>query len=537
MEKRFPRTPNRLGFESAVQLLSSLGSAGPVLAAERIPVNSPAFLQAFMDASRFSRSLKNVRAAVNHFCEWLDGSGVSIYLADGFTLERFRTHKCGRPGRYTEAHHQARYIGILSRLIIFLQYQGLHPSYGWTCEDSALCSRFRKALFAQGLRPPSADQLALHAVHFVVWARLHRIDRSKIDQEVLERFAVHNCRCGIASLPGQPKPSYQAKRLLAASRWIRFLESGQPVLVDGIVARATRQPTPNISESFEAYHHWLDKHRGLRSSTIHAYMTEIVRWHDRLGDDATTYTAAHIREIARVELEGRSPTGQSRFITVMRSYLRFRAGRGDCQASLAQSLISRPVFSKGTVPRSLPFETLRGVIDACHMTTTVGIRDRAILTLLLESGMRAGEVAALRLDDIDWDRAELKVRGKAGRAAVMPLTQGAGEAILDWLEHARPSTNDDALFVRLRRPHTGLLCRGAVTVIVSNALKRANLPGAGGAHLFRHSLARKLLKEGSGLPDIAGVLRHQSLDTTMIYAKVDEVALSGIARAWPRGRS
>ena len=217
----------------------------------------------------------------------------------------------------------------------------------------------------------------------------------------------------------------------------------------------------------------------------------------------------------------------------MRSYLRFRASRGECAPALADCLISRPTYSLGTVPRSLPFETLRGVIAACDLAKPAGIRDRALLTLLLETGMRAAEVARLRLQDIDWERALVTVRGKSGQASIMPLTQDSGDAILDWLERARPSTDDDALFVRLRAPHVGYHHNGAVTAIVCRALEHAGHKRVGGAHLFRHGLARKLLKEGAGLPSIAGVLRHQSLDTTMIYAKVDENGLKSVTRPWP----
>ena len=323
------------------------------------------------------------------------------------------------------------------------------------------------------------------------------------------------------------------RRRRGAIRFLRFLAGEHPVMIEGLPARVTRKAPPQLSEPVAAYRAWLVEHKGLRSSTVKAYLVEIAGWQHRLGDDAALYTALHIRAIARIELEGKSPTRQSRFITVMRSYIGFRAARGECPAALVHALISRPVYRMGTIPKSLPFETLRGVIASCDTKTITGIRDRAVLTLLLETGMRANEVAQLRLGDLDWKAAQIAVRGKGGRAGVMPLTQAAGDAILDWLERARPVTDDEGLFVRLRPPHSSLVSHGAVTHIVVWALKRANLKGTGGAHLFRHGLARQLLKAGSGLPDIATVLRHESLMTTMIYAKVDEPALMSVAQEWP----
>jgi len=524
---------NRRGFESVVRLMKRYAAIEPSTRPQ-LPITSGFFLRSFADASGCWRSLPYVRPAVNHFARWLGDEPAAVLAADADMLERFRAHfvslftRSAHPNKY-----RARSMVHLARLLLYLQYQGLSPSHGWSGDDADLCIRFRDALVAAGLHLNYANSQALHAAHLIVWARLHGLDRTAIDPSAIARFAEHRCCCGLVNDDGHMYRMHVQLRRRAAVRLLRFADGGSALLVNGVSVRVTGHAKRKLSAGAAAYRDWLIRHRGLALSTITSYMNELVKWQAELGDDAGTYTAARIRSLARKHLEGRPPAGQSRLITVVRSYLRFRAGRGECSPAVADALISRPTYSLGTVPRSLPFETLRMVAACCDQNKPAGIRDRAIMTLLLETGMRSIEVARLQLGDIDWDRAEIVVRGKGGRASAMPLPQASGDAILDWLERARPATDDDSVFVGLRVPHISLKHHGSVTNVVRSALARAGLVGAGGAHLFRHGLARKLLKEGSGLPAISGVLRHESLDTTMLYAKVDETGLKGIARPWP----
>lgn len=159
------------------------------------------------------------------------------------------------------------------------------------------------------------------------------------------------------------------------------------------------------------------------------------------------------------------------------------------------------------------------------------------MCLLLETGIRAAEAASITLDGVDWRRAEFTIRSKGGQQEAMPLPQAAGEAILDWLEHGRPATNDPHLFTRLMRPIVGVRHSGGITEIVSRELKRQGLAGRGSAHMFRHGMARQLLRNGRSLPEIGRVLRHVSNDTTMIYAKVHDRMLVATAQHWPENRS
>jgi len=178
------------------------------------------------------------------------------------------------------------------------------------------------------------------------------------------------------------------------------------------------------------------------------------------------------------------------------------------------------------------------LIASCDHSSPVGRRDRAILLLLARLGLRAGDIVQLRLTDIDWRSAWIHVCGKNRRHTRLPLTQEVGQAIVAYLQEGRPQTNADTLFVCCRAPFRAFSSHCAVSVIVDRALQRARVvrPSRGAAHLLRHSVATSMLREGASLQDIAALLRHRSIQTTQIYAKVDFASLRPIAQPWPEVR-
>ena len=174
------------------------------------------------------------------------------------------------------------------------------------------------------------------------------------------------------------------------------------------------------------------------------------------------------------------------------------------------------------------------MIVSCNVTTPVGLRDRAILLLLARLALRAGDVVHLRLSDLDWENARVRVCGKSRREAGLPLPQDAGDAVLDYIEHARPRIGDDRVFLTVRAPYRPFTSSNAITDIVIQALKRAGMHDVKpkGAYLFRHSAATNLLRAGASLDVIGALLRHRSPDTTVIYAKTDRPMLLEVAQPW-----
>jgi site-specific recombinase XerD len=154
--------------------------------------------------------------------------------------------------------------------------------------------------------------------------------------------------------------------------------------------------------------------------------------------------------------------------------------------------------------------------------------------LLARLGLRGGEVAAMTLDDLDWERGEISVHGKGQRVARLPLPADVGTALVEYLRQDRPACSTRRVFVRIRAPRRGFISPSAICCIVRRALERTGLtPQFKGAHLLRHSLATDLLRRGASLVEIGQLLRHSQPDTTQIYAKVDIKALRAIALPWP----
>jgi integrase len=167
----------------------------------------------------------------------------------------------------------------------------------------------------------------------------------------------------------------------------------------------------------------------------------------------------------------------------------------------------------------------------------MGRRDYAILMMLAKLGLRADEVATLTLDDIDWRAGEMHVRAKGRQRARMPLPPDVVAAVVAYLRDGRPKSSSRRLFVRTLAPHVGFASGSAITWIAKTALDRAGVRGCAhrGAHVFRHSLATELLRSGATLTEIGQLLRHESHDTTRIYAKVDIEALRTLSLPWPGG--
>jgi site-specific recombinase XerD len=216
-------------------------------------------------------------------------------------------------------------------------------------------------------------------------------------------------------------------------------------------------------------------------------------------------------------------------------FLRFLIAEGKCPVGLDASIPTLAHWRLSSLPRYLQSEEVERVIASCDRATPVGRRDRAILLLLARMGFRAGDVVGLGMGDIDWELAWIHVSGKGRRQTRLPMTQEVGDAITAYVQDSRPPACTDKLFVRSRAPLRAFSSHSAVSQIVTRAMRRAGVtcPSRGAAHVLRHSVATSMLRQGASLQEIAEILRHRSIQTTEIYAKVDITSLRAIAQPWP----
>jgi integrase len=223
----------------------------------------------------------------------------------------------------------------------------------------------------------------------------------------------------------------------------------------------------------------------------------------------------------------------------LRSYLRFRAlNCGDRVEALVAAVPRIAQWRLATVPKHLTSDQIARFLGAFDRHNASGQRAYAMARCLLDMGLRAGEVAAMQLDDLNWREGTLIIgRGKSRRADVLPLPVPTGRAIIQYLRAARPPRANRAVFVRHRAPLDAPITAEFVRGAIRRAFARCGLVGQyTGTHVLRHTAAMRMRCAGASLKEIADVLRHRSLDTTTIYSKVDLARLTAVAAPWPGGR-
>ena len=286
-------------------------------------------------------------------------------------------------------------------------------------------------------------------------------------------------------------------------------------------------PTPGpATELLCAYEKYLIEERGVTAALRQYYVARATEF--LAGRDVAGLTAADVTKFVRSHADDRDLRA---VLTALRSVLRFLLLSGATSAGLVYAVPSAPSWRLAPLPKALEKSEVDAVLATCDRRTTIGRRDHAALLLMVRLGLRAGEVAALGLDDIDWKAGELVVHGKGGTIGRLPLPSDVGEAIVAYLRRRRRTSESRAVFLQSRAPFRG----AAVSTIVSSAgraLRRAGI-AVGGGHRLRHTAATQMLRQGASLTEIAQVLRHRHVDTTAIYAKVDRDQLRSIAQPWP----
>jgi site-specific recombinase XerD len=296
--------------------------------------------------------------------------------------------------------------------------------------------------------------------------------------------------------------------------------AGAPGTIDQLVA------------AFAAY---LRRERGVSELTVAVYVSDVGKLLiDRGGSDLRDLTAAEVSNAVLAQVGAWAPASVRRFGCSLRSFLRYCYVTGLIERDLSGAALPVSGRRRSLLPQGITPIQAKALLGACDRRRAVGRRDYAVIVVMLRLGLRATEVATLRLDDLDWRAGQLTVRGKGSRVDQLPLPVDVGEAIAAYLRRGRPRTATvREVFLRLRPPEVGL-GRGGVTAIVASAARRAEL-GVVRAHRLRHTAASDMLRAGASLSEVGQVLRHRSAGSTAVYARVDVDRLRAIATPWPTG--
>jgi integrase/recombinase XerD len=382
---------------------------------------------------------------------------------------------------------------------------------------------FRRALAGQGYSRSRATGHLLLMAHLSRWLVEHGLHARDLSDVDVEQFVSYR------RAVSRDHRRLTARGVAALLDYLRGL---------GVVP----QPVPLVAEGsleqlLDVFTGYLVAERGLAAATVSNYRGVAVRFLSgggrRAADALGSLSAEEVSRFVLVEAARRSAGSLNNVTTGLRALLGFLHVRGYTSVSLVGAVPAAPGWRDDGLPRAVPPDQIRRLLASCDRRTNVGRRDLAILTVLARLGLRAGEVVALQVDDVDWRVGEIEVTGKGNRRERLPLPVDVGQAIAEYCRRGRRGGGCRSLFLHTHAPYVGL-SRGGVKQVVARACARAGLARIG-AHRLRHSAACAMRAAGAPLLEIGQVLRHRDVAVTAHYARDGRDALVVVARQWPGG--
>ena len=381
--------------------------------------------------------------------------------------------------------------------------------------------KFRDELLRQGYAQSTINTKIRIAYHLNEWLYQKKLHTKDLNEKTIRKFLIYRNK----SHPS----SFKVYRysLLELLNWL----CEQDIVPKPVIVKCECKFDYILNE----YTRYLKHDRGLSTYTVTNHVTRLrcfLSERFRKGEiQLKKLVPADINKFVFKQAKVHS-LGQAKVVTAaLRSFFTYLRYRGDIQVDLAASVPIVPNRPQAELPKYLSTEGVNKLLRSCDQTRPLGIRDYALLILMARLGLRRKEIVGITLDDINWEAGVITVCGKSGHKDELPIPKDVGRAIAMYLQKARPKCDTRALFVSAKAPIRKLVY---ISSVVKRACKRAGLsPPRQGVHLLRHSLATRMLREGAAMTEIAEILRHHSLDTTRIYAKVDLKSLREIARPWP----
>lgn len=400
-------------------------------------------------------------------------------------------------------------------------------------EDSVIqpyVSRFGAHL-RRGRYAPSTQRVYLCCVaHFSHWLTGERCGLSSISEALIARFLAEHipaCSC--------PYPVRRLRHELRAAlaQLLEVLRADGVGALDPASETAVAQELARFDAHMRDVWGLADNTRRQRSRIARAFLLA------HFGDQPITISKISAASVRRFVLgqDGRSAGSIGVIGGAIGCYFRFRALSGDRISELAAGIPRAAHWRLASLPEVLTDTEIDELLRSFDQPFPSRRRAYAMTRCLIDLGLRSSEVVGLRLEDIDWAAGTISLTGTKGRRAdVLPLPAATGRAIASYLREERPQTSNRAIFVRHVAPYDVPIEKGVVKRAVLAGYRRCGWTRTG-VHILRHSVASRLLRTGAPMKDIADVLRHRSLDTSAIYAKVDLTKLAAVALPWPGGAS
>jgi site-specific recombinase XerD len=360
--------------------------------------------------------------------------------------------------------------------------------------------------------------------HFAHWSRRRRFDVTALDRHITDFVDKHLVRCNCTA-PVQRR----RHQVRAALEYLKIVVRASGVQIDD-------RQGGWVEEQLQQFDRYLRDIRGLAAST-RRQRAAIVRTLLSTTENAVVPSTRELRQFLARELSRVSTASAGVTTSAVRSYLRFRAFEGDRIEHLLPVVANPARWRLAPLPQTLTPDELNRLLCAFPAGLPSRLRAYALLRCVVDLGLRSSEAIALELDDIDWMAGTVCIRkGKSRRVDVLPLPQATSTAIADYVRSERPQARSRRVFVRHVAPVDEPVTAGVVRRAVREAYRRAGMPYTR-VHILRHTLAGRLLDTGGTLKEVADVLRHRALDTSLIYAKVDFNRLAAVAMPWPGSKS
>jgi integrase/recombinase XerC len=365
--------------------------------------------------------------------------------------------------------------------------------------------------------------------HFARWMHQSSVTVERLDEATVEQFiGGHLPRCDCPA----PVARVYGDLRAACGHLLRILRDR------GVVAKPVPATGPIADEL-----HRFDKHmrdvRGLAPKTRSARIRIVQRLLLQRFANRPVVIAqlqpGDVRQFIADQLEHRGTA--SALASALRAYFRYRTACGDRVHGLAGVISSPAHWALASLPRSLSADEIDRLLHSFTSELPFPLRGYAMVRCALDMGLRVSEIAKLALTDIDWQTGTVTLRRtKSRRQDLLPLPETTGRALAEYLRLERPPTTNPAIFVRCKAPRDVPIGVDAVRRVIRDAYRRIGLTHTR-THALRHTLARRLLEHGSSLKEVADVLRHRSLNTSLIYAKLDSRRLAAVALPWPGNAS
>lgn len=364
--------------------------------------------------------------------------------------------------------------------------------------------------------------------HFAHWMSKRRLKVHQLDETVVRRFLdehLPSCDC--------VRPVRRTRSELRAALGHLLV-----VLRSQAAVTAPAPPASPVDEELQCFDDYMDHARGLAHTTRTLYLRTVRRLlEEQFGKRRVLFSAItpeRVRQFAASQNALYStPASFGCVVSALRSYFRFRSACGHPVHALIGAVSYPANWQLAALPKALSSAEVERLVNSLGQPGPSRHRAEAMVRCALDLGLRSGEIATLTLDDIDWRAGTVTLRRtKSRREDVLPLPQTLGSALAEYLTRERPQSTSRAVFVRHHTPYGQPIGPDCVRKAIRQAYARAGLPYTR-AHLLRHTMARRLLDSGSSLKEVADVLRHRSLNATLIYAKLDSRGLANVALPWP----